>query len=92
MEQLYIILVVNIEAHNEYGNRHPTLRILPKPVGSYNWMATPNVSTTWVLDDFVLSDMQDKEWVEVKEFCHDELMKEEVHTGYMRGGEWGGKK
>ena len=80
LEQVYILLVSRIKAHNEYGNRHPTLRLLPKPIGAYNWMPTPNISTTCILNDIELSDMQDEEWVEVKEFCWDELMKEEVYT------------
>ena len=63
-----------------YRNRHPTLRLLPKPFGAYNWTPTPNISTTCVPDDIDLPDMQDEEWVEVKEFCGDELMKEEVYT------------
>ena len=59
LEQIYILLVLKIKAHNEYGNRHSTLRLLPKPVCTYNWMPTPNISTTCVLDDIELSDMQD---------------------------------
>ena len=80
LQQIYILLVSKIKAHNEYGNRHPTLRLLPKPVGAYNWTPTPNISTTCILDDIELSNMQDEEWVDVKEFCQDELMKEEVYT------------
>ena len=80
LEPIYILLVSKIKAHNEYCNRHPTLRPLPKPVGAYNWMPTPNISTTCVLDDIEVSDMQDEEWIEVNEFCRDELMKEEVYT------------
>ena len=80
LEQIYILLVSKIKAHNAYGNRNPALRLLPKPVGAYNWTPTPNVSTIRLLDDLELSDMQDEEWVEVKEFCQDELMKEEIYT------------
>ena len=80
LEQIYILLVSKIKAHNEYGNQHATLRLLPKPVGAYNWTSTPNISTKCVLYDIELSDMQDEEWVDVKEFCRDELMKEEVYT------------
>ena len=61
LEQIYILLVSKIKAHNAYGNRHPTLRLLPKPVGAYNWTPMPNISTTCVLDDIELSDMEDEE-------------------------------
>ena len=44
------------------------------------------MSTTWVLDDIKLSDIQDKEYVEVKEFCRDEHMKEEAYTWYRSSG------
>ena len=27
----------------------------------------------------MVTDMQDEEWVEVKEFCQDELIKEEIY-------------
>ena len=32
------------------------------------------------LDDIELSDIQDEEWVEVKEYLENELTKEEIYT------------
>ena len=61
LEQIYILLVSKIKAYNAYGNQNPTLRLLHKPVGAYNWTPTPNVSTISLLDDLELSDMQDEE-------------------------------
>ena len=80
LEQIYILLVAKIKAHNACGNRNPTLRLLPKPVGAYNWTPVPNASIMGSLDDIELSDMQDEEWVEVKEYCEEELTKHEIYT------------
>ena len=40
----------------------------------------PNISTTCILDHIELSDMPYEEWGEVKEFCPDELIKEEFYA------------
>ena len=60
LEQIYILLVSKIKAHSEYGNRHPTLRLLLKPVSIYTWTPTPNISSTCILHDIKLSDMKDE--------------------------------
>ena len=80
MEQIYILLVAIIKAHNACGNRNPTLSLFLKPVGAYNWTPVPNASIMGSLDDIGLSDMQDEEWVEVKEYCEDEPTKQEIYT------------
>ena len=67
LEQIYIPLVAKIKAYNACDNRNPTLRILPKPVGAYNWTPILNASIMGSLDDIELSYMQDEGWVEVKE-------------------------
>ena len=72
--------MAKIKAHNPCGNRNPTLRLLLKPVGAYNLTQVPNASIMGSLDDIEMSDMQDEEWVEVKEYCEDGLTKEEIYT------------
>ena len=67
LEQIYIIFVAQIKAHNICGNRNPTLRLLPKPVGAYNWTPAPNISMMSSLDDIELSDIQHEAWVEVQQ-------------------------
>ena len=62
---IYTQLMSKIKYHCSYGNVNPTLRLLPKPVGAYNWEPIPEVGSTYTLDNFVGVTIEEEESTDV---------------------------
>lgn len=80
LEPIYIQLVSKIKYHCSYGNVNPTLRLLPKPVGAYNWEPIPEVVSPYTLDNFEGVTIEEEESTDVRDFYQFELKNEDSCT------------
>ena len=80
LEHIYIQLVSKIKYHCSYGNVNPTLHLMPKPVGAYNWEPIPEVLSTHTLDDFEGVTIEEEESTDGRDFYQFELKNEDSCT------------
>ena len=80
LEPIYIQLVSKIKYHCSYGNVNPTLRLLPKPVGAYNWEPIPEVVSTYTVDNFEGVTIEEEESTDIRDFYQSELKNEDSWT------------
>ena len=80
LEPIYIQLVSKIKYDCSYGNVNPTLRLLPKPVGAYNWEPILGVVSTYTLDNFEGVTIEEEESTDVRDFYQFELKNEDSCT------------
>ena len=80
LEPIYIQLVSKVKYHCSHGNVNPTLRLLPNPVGAYNWEPIPEVFSTYTFDDFEAVTIEEEESTDVRDFYQLELNNEDSCT------------
>ena len=80
LEPIYIQLVSKIQYHCSYGNVNPTLRLLPKPVGAYNWEPIPELVSPYTLHNFEGVTIEEEESTDVRDFNQFELKNEDSCT------------
>ena len=80
LEPIYIQLVSKIKYHCSYANVNPTLHLLLKPVGAYNWEPISEVVSTYTLDEFEGVTIEEEESTDIRDFYQSELKNEDSWT------------